>query len=348
MPTDEREPEPEPERALEREAALEREVREAGLILRRGGLVAFPTETVYGLGAHAMDPKAVARIFEVKARPRFDPLIVHVRDIDAARALVTDFPPVAEQLAQAFWPGPLTMVLPKAAHVPDLVTAGEPTVALRVPRHPIAAALLEHAGCPIAAPSANRFGRTSPTTAAHVRAQLEVRSGAVEMLLDGGPTLVGVESTVITFIDDEVWLLRPGGLPLEDIEPIAGPVRIAPPGTKLKAAPGRSVSHYAPKTPLVLDPKQLPAGGRFGWLQLKPRPAPSDAFVRIEVLSSTGDLNEAAARLFAAMQRLDHEGLDAILADRVPEVGLGRAIMDRLRRAAGEEIVVQIANPRLR
>ncbi|MCB9654624.1 MAG: threonylcarbamoyl-AMP synthase [Deltaproteobacteria bacterium] len=344
-------------------------MRAAARVLQSGGLVAFPTETVYGLGADAMNPEAVARIFEVKARPRFDPLIVHVRDINEARTLVTEFPRAAEQLARAFWPGPLTLVLPKAGHVPDLVTAGEPTVALRVPRHPIASALLAHARCPIAAPSANRFGRTSPTTAEHVRAQLKVGQGAVEKILDGGPTVVGVESTVIAFIEDEVWLLRPGGLALEDIEAITGPVRIAPPGTKLKAAPGRTASHYAPRTPLFLAPEKLPPRGRFGWLRFTPNSsehglsapsasassapsalcapsassaagppsAPTGAFVCIEVLSQTGDLNEAAARLFAAMQRLDNAKLDAILADRVPEVGLGRAIMDRLRRAAADE-----------
>lgn len=312
-------------------------------LLRSGELVAFPTETVYGLGANAFDERAVARVFDVKGRPRFDPLIVHVADLDAARQLVVSFPPAAERLASAFWAGPLTLVLPKAAIVPDLVTAGGETVAVRIPAHPVALELLRSADFPVAAPSANLFGRVSPTTAEHVREQLGERVG---LILDGGPCRVGLESTVLQLASNPPVLLRPGGTTLEDIEAVIGPVALPPPDC-LSApydalmSPGTLPQHYAPRTPLTLgsaltthlSPPTTPLPPRVGLLTLQP-PPDTDSFIAIEVLSATGDLCEAAAGFFAALRRLDALGLDLIVADSFPEQGLGRALNDRLRRAA--------------
>jgi len=304
-------------------------IAQAAAVIRAGGLVAFPTETVYGLGAHALNERAVAQIFEVKGRPTFDPLIVHVADRAGAEALVTEWPAPARVLADHFWPGPLTLVLPKRAEVPDLVTAGEPTVAVRVPSHPLALELLRAARVPVAAPSANLFGRISPTTAAHVEEQL---GGAVKWILDGGPTTVGVESTIVAFPDGRPVLLRPGGVPLEVIEGLIGPVETPGPEVRATMAPGQLPQHYAPRTPLYILPRRPPPGvGPIGRLALIPPADPGDV---LEILSPTGDLAEAAARLFAAMRRLDQAGVAAIVADPVPAIGLGRAIMDRLRRAA--------------
>ncbi|MBL8850578.1 MAG: threonylcarbamoyl-AMP synthase [Planctomycetaceae bacterium] len=310
------------------------EIDEAARRIRAGGLVAFPTETVYGLGANALDPQAVARIFEAKQRPFFDPLIVHVPDLNAARALVQDFSPQATRLASRFWPGPLTLVLPKLDIVPDIVTAGMPTVAIRVPEHPVAQALLKAAACPIAAPSANPFGRISPTTAAHVREQLGDR---VDLILDGGPCRVGVESTVLSLVDRPV-LLRHGGVPVEDLEAIVGPIETAITSSTddaPQAAPGMLTQHYAPRTPLriVTNWHTVPADEDVGALFLVGHLRAKE-FVAAEVLSQAGDLPEAAASLFAAMRRLDAQGLRVIYAELAPEVGIGRAINDRLRRAA--------------
>lgn len=301
------------------------DIAEAVARLRAGDVVAFPTETVYGLGADARRPDAVARIFETKGRPRFDPLIVHVASVEAARDWTAYWPDSAARLADRFWPGPLTLVVPKVDAIPDLVTAGRSTVGLRVPAHPVAQNLLRSFDGPIAAPSANRFGRVSPTRAEHVRAQL-----AGVLVVDGGPCEVGVESTIVGFDADGPLLLRPGGLSLEAITEVSGPIRI-PTKNDPSASPGRAAKHYATATPLFLegfDPP--PAGARIGHLAF--RTAPADAFVS-EILSPTGDLREAAANLFAAMRRLDAAGVDAIWAEAVPERGLGLAIMDRLRRA---------------
>lgn len=298
----------------------------------RGGVVAFPTETVYGLGANALDPKAVARIFEIKRRPAFDPLIVHFADRGWVARLAREVPPGALTLMQAFWPGPLTIVLPKTALVPDLVTAGLDTVGLRLPRHPLALAFLEAAGVPIAAPSANLFGHTSPTSAEHVREQL---GDQVEHVLDGGPAAVGIESTIVLFVRERPILLRPGGIPVEELEAALGqPVPTAAAGQGV-AAPGMLPRHYAPRTELVLFEGSIPAppAGRAGLLLQRSRPAP-DGYAAVEVLSRDGDLGEVAHHLFAALRRLDRLGLDAIVAELAPEVGLGRAIDDRLRRAS--------------
>ncbi len=301
-------------------------IRAAADALRRGELVAFPTETVYGLGAHALDVDAVTKIFEAKGRPRFDPLIVHVPNLDAARALFAEPPAALDRLAAEFWPGPLTVVAKKVAAIPDRVTAGHDTVAVRVPAHPMAKALLEAAGVPVAAPSANPFGAVSPTRAEHVVAQLGDR---VSMVLDGGPCEVGVESTIVAL--DPPTLLRPGGIALESLERVLGAVAVPGAEEYTTASPGRLSKHYATATPLYLDPAEAPEGGRRGLLAFE---QVSDGYDVVEVLSPSGDLAEAAQRLFAAMRRLDALDLDVLVAEPVPEVGLGRAIMDRLRRAA--------------
>jgi L-threonylcarbamoyladenylate synthase len=303
--------------------------RAVDVLLHGAGLVAFPTETVYGLGADALNPRAVARIFEAKNRPTFDPLIVHVAGIDDALELVVSLPDDARRLAERFWPGPLTLVLEKRSLVPDIVTAGQSTVAVRVPAHPIALELLMRSQIPIAAPSANRFGSVSPTRAEHVEEQL---GDAVDVILDGGPCSVGVESTIISLAHGRPLLLRPGGTALEDIEAIVGRVEAPGPEEMRSASPGRLSKHYATRTPLLLGAADV-SGKRAGLLTLT-EPEDATPYRAIEVLSPTGDLQEAAANLFAAMRRLDHAELDVIIATPVPEVGLGRAIMDRLRRAA--------------
>jgi L-threonylcarbamoyladenylate synthase len=307
-------------------------ISRAAAILRAGGVVAFPTETVYGLGANVYDAKAVARVFEIKSRPRFDPLIAHVSDRRQAQSLVASFPETARKLARRFWPGPLTLVLPKSDRVPDIVTAGLPTVAVRMPDHPLALALIREAGVPLAAPSANPFGRISPTTAEHVRRQL---GGDVELVLDGGPCQVGVESTIISLVEDKPVLLRAGGVAVEDIETVVGPVLRPTSDPNHPTAPGQLPQHYAPRTPVVLcaNGHHPVDGGRPGLLSFRGRAA-TNGFVAVEVLSPSGDLREAAANLFAALHRLDTLGLDLILADTVPDEGLGAAINDRLCRAS--------------
>lgn len=309
-----------------------RAVEEAAACLRAGGLVVFPTETVYGLGADALNPKAVARVFEVKQRPHFDPLIVHVADIGWLQDIAAAFPPPARKLADRFWPGPLTFVLPKTDRVPDLVTAGLPTVAVRMPRHPLAMDLIRRVGRPVAAPSANRFGHLSPSTAEDAR--VEVGEG-VDMILDGGPCPVGIESTIISFAGERPVLLRPGGLPLEDIEAVIGLVPPAVEAGGRPESPGRLPRHYAPRTPLELGSTLPPVPDRADAGLLAPGPVPNAAgFARVEILSTAGDPAEAAARLFSALRRLDAAGLDRIYAIPGPEKGLWRAINDRLRRAA--------------
>lgn len=323
----------------------------AARVLREGGLVAFPTETVYGLGANALDEDAVARIFAVKQRPLFDPLIVHVADVSQLSELAAEVPPLAHRLMKAFWPGPLTVVLPRRARVPDIVTAGLPTVALRMPAAPVARRLLRLADVPVAAPSANLFGRISPTTAEAVVEQL---AGRIPLVLDGGPCPVGVESTVVRPAADHVVLLRPGGVSVEAIEALGIPVRpvssdatssvtsMEPP-RHAPPSPGMLPRHYAPRTPLHFFDRleDVPAEllrGSVGWLALDAPPAGlKDRFVHVEVLSPQGSDVEAARNLFAALRRLDSGPAQRILALAVPEQGLGRAINDRLRRAAATE-----------
>lgn len=312
--------------------ATKENVKKASAVITGGGLVAFPTETVYGLGADAFNPVAVARIFEVKNRPRFDPLIVHIADFRGLEMLVRDLGSAGRRLADAFWPGPLTLVARKEDAVPDIVTAGLPTVAVRMPDHDVALELIRHSGTPVAAPSANPFGYLSPTTAAHVQEQL---GGKVEMVLDGGECSIGVESTIVQVDEGSVRLLRPGGLPLEEIEKIAGPVDIGERPHGVPSSPGQCAHHYAPRTPVRIVRSLLnidPSGRRSGLLAFR-TPIKPEGFAHVEVLSPEGELTVAAARFFSCLHRLDRAGLDVIFAEAVPEVGLGRAIMNRLYKA---------------
>jgi L-threonylcarbamoyladenylate synthase len=321
-------------------------ITEAARLIAAGGLVAFPTETVYGLGADATDGVAIARLYAAKGRPAFNPLIAHVASTDAARQLGC-FDAAAERLAAAFWPGPLTLVLPKAERCPvaALATAGLDSIAVRVPAHPVAQGLLRAFGRPIVAPSANRSGHVSPTTAAHVRADL---NGRIDLIVDGGATPVGVESTIVACLAQSFGapaLLRPGGVPREAIErvlqaPLADPPSPdgdAPPAPPAPPAPGMLASHYAPRTPLRLDAKHAIAGEAL--LAFGPAPAESAAqAVKMLNLSARGDPIEAAANLFAHLRALDGVGAKAIAVMPIPIAGLGEAINDRLRRAAGGEL----------
>lgn len=306
----------------------------AARIIRKGGIVAFPTETVYGLGADAFNPLAVARVFEVKKRPYFDPFIVHVAHPLDMKKLVKEIPLNVKKLTERFWPGPLTVVLLKEEDIPDIVTAGLPTLAIRMPNHPMALSLIRESNSPIAAPSANLFGYVSPTTAEHVREQL---GDQVDLILDGGPCPVGVESTIVSFLEGNPKLLRPGGISLEEIESIIGKVEISRNHEGKPSAPGMLPSHYAPRTPIVLDWEDqflvVDKEKNVGLLTFR-EPRDHLKFRHIEVLSKKGDFREAAANLFAAIRRLDRLNLDFILAETIPEIGLGRAIMDRLRRAS--------------
>jgi L-threonylcarbamoyladenylate synthase len=333
-------------------------VEEAAQALRGGKLVAFPTETVYGLGANALDSAAVARIFEAKGRPATDPLIVHIAHIGQLSMCASHVPPAARKLGLAFWAGPLTIILPKKPQVPDSVTAGLPSVALRVPSHRVARALMEMAGVPVAAPSANRFSRPSPTTAAHVMADLD---GRIDLLLDGGATDIGLESTIVDFTVDPPVVRRPGGLTLEQIQSVVpevvavnrqGSVDVA------QVAPGQLTRHYAPRAELTLysgpfervlptlaaDARTLAAGGaRVGILApeddlmaLAPELAALAATGRIEMrpYGARTDQARAARDLYAALRSLDETGVSHILATEIGADGLGLAVIDRLTRAA--------------
>ncbi|HTZ54260.1 MAG TPA: L-threonylcarbamoyladenylate synthase [Candidatus Acidoferrum sp.] len=302
----------------------------AAALLRDGAVVAFPTETVYGLGANAFDARAVARIFEIKARPAFDPLIVHVADQTMIERVAAGLPPKARVLIERFWPGPLTVVARKRREVPDLVTAGLPTVALRMPAHPIARALIERAQTPLAAPSANPFGYLSPTRAEHVAEMLGDR---VDLILDGGPSEHGIESTIV-MLEPQAALLRPGAIPAEAIEALIGPLAYDLSDATAPLAPGRLPQHYAPRTPvrIVDDPAGVPVVERGDAALLAFREAvPGYRVTR--VLSASGDLREAAAHLFEYLHDLDRSGVARIDAERVPNEGIGIAIMDRLARA---------------
>ena len=315
------------------------QIQSAAELLRRGELVAFPTETVYGLGANAFDPIAVAKIFELKGRPKFDPLIVHIADPSQLSDLVETVPHVAVELTKKFWPGPLSIVLKKKPSVPDIVTAGLPTVAIRWPEHPVAASIIQAAGLPISAPSANKFGMVSPTTAAHVADQF----GESLPVVDGGPCKIGVESAVVSFVDSDDGsprLLRHGGVTQEQIETVTGPIQSKIHEESQPSSPGQLSRHYSPRTPLVIADEvsvesQEGRSDRVGLICLAPTPSTSH-FGACEVLSQQGCLREAAANLFSAMRRLDELDLDLIVAEAVPEQDLGRAIMDRLRRAAAK------------
>lgn len=314
-------------------APTEANLIRAAEIIRQGGLVAFPTETVYGLGANALDAQAAARIFEAKQRPSFDPLIVHVADPAMLAQVVREIPARAQELMSRFWPGPLTLVLPKSDAVPGIVTSGLPTVAVRMPGHPVALELIRRAGLPIAAPSANPFGYLSPTRALHVERMLGER---VDLILDGGPTTFGVESTILLLTEKPV-VLRFGAVSLEDLQAVLGRVEVQVGEQEKPLVPGQLPQHYAPRTPIqIARPEQIPpeVRQRVGFLAFKEVPK---GFKVVKVLSVTGDLREAAAHLFEALHQLDRLGLEVIYAEPVPEQGLGRAIMDRLRRASVQD-----------
>ena len=306
----------------------------AAEFLQAGHLVGFPTETVYGLAGNALLESSVTQIFRVKNRPQFDPLIVHTHSLESAKEYVEALPTWAMSLARHFWAGSLTLLLPKKKIIPDLVTSGSNLVALRVPAHPIALELLRLLPFPLAAPSANPFGYISPTTAQHVADQL---GREIPYILDGGACSVGVESTIVGESDGKITVFRKGGISLEAIEAVVGKVAVTLHSSSNPQAPGMLKSHYAPSVPLVLG--QIPellqtfATKRLGVLsfaQTYPQIAPENQMV----LSAKADLNEAAQNLFGAMRKLDQRPLDLIVAELLPEQGLGRAINDRLRRAA--------------
>jgi len=304
-------------------------IERAAGILRAGGLVAFPTETVYGLGAHALDAAAVRKIFAAKDRPGWDPLIVHVRDLAMARPLMKRLLPQFELLASRFWPGPLTIVVEKSSEIPAEVTAHRPTVALRMPWHPVAAALLAAAGLPIAAPSANRFGRPSPTRAEHVVEDLADR---VDLILDAGPTPLGVESTVVDVTQSPPAILRPGGVSRERLAEVLGDVRLATSvadeilGEGL-ASPGMTAKHYAPRATVELFETAKQLQTRADELRGQGK--------QVGFLTITDDIERLAHTLFAQLRTLDAQGVDVILCVLPPSQGLGLAVRDRLLRAAG-------------
>lgn len=333
-------------------------VEEAAQAIREGKLVAFPTETVYGLGANALDPVAVSKIFEAKGRPATDPLIVHLAHIGQLSQCASQVPPAARKLGLAFWAGPLTIILPKKPQIPDSVTAGLPSVAVRVPSHRVARALMEMAGVPVAAPSANRFSQPSPTTAAHVLADLD---GRIDVVLDGGATDIGVESTIVDFTVDPPVMRRPGGLTLEQIRSVVPEVvAVSEQGRAevAQVAPGQLTRHYAPQAELTLyigaanravarvaaDTRTLAAkGARIGilapeedLLALAPELAPLAATGRVEVqpYGSRSDPERSARELFAGLRALDACGVSYILATAIDAGGLGLAVVDRLTRAA--------------
>lgn len=333
-------------------------IRLAARILQRGGVVAFPTETVYGLGANALDSRAVRRIFLAKGRPQDNPLIVHVANLSMVRSLTASLPPQALQLIQRFWPGPLTLVLPKSGLVPPEVTAGLDTVAIRMPAHPVALALIKAARLPIAAPSANLSGKPSPTTGHHVLRDLR---GKIDAVVDGGPATVGLESTVLDLTSPVPTILRPGAITREQLLEVLGEVAVDPGAERNHVSPPKSPGmkyvHYAPEGEVYLVEGDLPGmvarireliaffqkqGRRVAVLATTET---ADNYLKepqpdyIEVLGSRQDLSQVAGRLFAALRNCDRHGIDIILAETFPEEGLGLAIMNRLRKAAGHRVI---------
>ncbi|GAB4486055.1 MAG: L-threonylcarbamoyladenylate synthase [Anaerolineales bacterium] len=320
-------------------------IARAAAVLKNGGLVAFPTETVYGLGANALDEKAVRGIFTAKGRPAADPLIVHLSGVEQAPLVARSVPQTAYRLMQAFWPGPLTLILPKQPAVPGLVTSGLETVAVRVPNHPVALALIRESGLPIAAPSANRFGHASPTTAQHVWHDLR---GRIDILLDGGAATIGVESTVLDISTTPARILRPGGVTREMLEALLGPVTVL--GQKRKAepglpSPGLLEKHYAPRAEMILFVGEHAGGALRDYLMEQRRVRKVGVLAadeEAEALEQAGavvyrlgaDLNSIARHIYAGMRWLDGQGVDLILCRDYGESGLGLAVRDRLTRAA--------------
>lgn len=342
-------------------------IDEAAQVVARGGLVAFPTETVYGLGADALNPQAVRGIFAAKGRPEDNPLIVHVAHVTDLAELVKEMPPVVNSLAKHFWPGPLTLILPRHSIVPDAVTAGLDTVAVRIPDHPVALALIRKSGCPIAAPSANRSGRPSPTEAQHV---LEDLGGRIDIIVDGGPSGIGVESTVLDLTAAHPVILRPGAVTAEQLEPLLGPVATDPAadggaedavdGQQRERvdgpvrSPGMKYRHYAPQTPCVLYEgngeavfaavvqrvrAERSAGVRVGVLATEENASMYDADA-VCVVGRRAEPETVARGLYRCLRQLDEAGVDLIIMEGVDPIGLGAAVMNRMRRAAAYRTVV--------
>ena len=319
-------------------AEIGKDIIRAKPLLEAGKLVGIPTETVYGLAGNALNPDAVASIFETKKRPSFDPLIIHSDSMEKIKRWVLEIPEKLKILADEFWPGPLTLLLPREAIVPDLVTSGLDRVAVRIPSHPLTLELLKSLEFPLAAPSANPFGYISPTRPEHVQKQL---GDQIPYILDGGACKVGLESTIVGIEDEQIFIYRLGGLDVREIEALVGPVQIKTHSSSNPAAPGLLESHYAPAKPFILgDLDQLIQDHqnkkvRMGILSLQ-RTFSNLPIESQMILSEKGDLKEAAQNLFAAMRALDEQDLDLILAERMPDHGLGKAINDRLNRAAAK------------
>ncbi|HEY9486863.1 MAG TPA: L-threonylcarbamoyladenylate synthase [Chryseosolibacter sp.] len=312
-------------------AEIGKDINKAKQLLERGDLVAIPTETVYGLAGNALDEKAVTAIFKVKNRPAFDPLIIHVPSLQKAGQYVHKIPEKASALANAFWPGPLTLLLEKKNIIPDLVTSGLPTVGIRCPDHPLTRQLLEELNFPLAAPSANPFGYISPTTPAHVHNQL---GSKIPYILDGGACGIGIESTIIGFDNEGGIIFRTGGLKIEDIEQVIGKVRIHANTSSNPNSPGQLKSHYAPRKKLLIgNVNELISQNESKNIGILSFQNEYNIPTQI-ILSPSGDLEEAARNLFSALRKLDEAPVDVILAEYVPDTGLGRAINDRLKRAA--------------
>lgn len=318
-------------------AIIGKDIQKAKKILEAGELVAIPTETVYGLAGNAYSASATTKIFEVKNRPSFDPLIVHTDSLEKAKSFVQEIPDKVYELSRLFWPGPLTIILKKKKNIPDIVTSGMDTVAVRIPDHPLTLELLRILDFPLASPSANPFGYISPTLPEHVNEQL---GNQIEYILDGGACKIGLESTIIGFEDETPVIYRLGGKSIEEIEKVAGPVIIMPHSSSNPKAPGMLKSHYAPAKPVILSNSIADLTSDYRHQNIgvlvfdkKINDIPE---ARQMVLSPKGDMKEAAHNLFAALRKLDKMDIDVILAEYVPEAGLGRAINDRLRRASAK------------
>lgn len=303
--------------------------------LNQNGIIGFPTETVYGLAGNAFDTEAIHKIFEVKKRPTFNPLIVHIKGIEDLTQVATEIPPIAYELANAFWPGPLTLILKKQPYIPDLVTANQDTVAVRVPNHPLALELLHQLDFPLVAPSANPFTSISPTSAEHVENYF---GNQINMVLEGGECSAGIESTIIGFENNRVVVYRLGALVLEEIEKVSGSVTLLNKKEKQPIAPGMLLKHYSPKTDFILtrnvqEELDWYSGKKIGLLLFNSYLPEFDINNQI-VLSEESDLKLAASKLYHAMHQLDKMNLDLIIAERLPEYGLGISINDRLERAS--------------
>ncbi len=315
------------------------DVNLAAARLRSGHVVAFPTETVYGLGAAATNVEAISRVFAIKRRPLDHPLIVHLPHAAMLDDWAREVPEDAWRLARRFWPGPLTLILKRRPGVPDIVTGGQDSVALRVPAHPLALRLLETFGGGIAAPSANRYGRVSPTTAAHVHTEL---GAEVDLILDGGPCCIGIESTIVSLVAETPVLLRPGAIRASELERVLGvPVALPSAGCEIPRAPGTHAAHYAPRTPLTLLPsadlwleleRSMAAGGRLAVMSFSPLPSPPPATVVVLPMPSNPD--DYARMLYATLREVDAYGVDRLLIESPPEEEAWQAVIDRLSRAA--------------